>query len=108
MFKIEDHAAAMGLTVSEFIVRRALGYKVPDRSAALIPAGLLHELSRIGVNINQIAKHANTTGEVSAAIIPTMDLVRHTMERICRRLDEEEARHPPADDGETWGESGPE
>lgn len=108
MLKIEESANAMGLSVSEFIVRRAVGYNVPNRAEPLVPHGLLHELSRIGVNINQIAKHANATGEISAAIIPTAELVRDTLERICRRLDEEDARNPPGDDPEIWGENGPE
>lgn len=106
MLKIEQNANAMGVSVSEFIVRRAVGYKVPNRAEPIVPIGTLSELNRIGINLNQIAKHANATGEISAAIIPTMTLIRDTLERICRRLEEEEARNPPPP--EPWEEYGPE
>lgn len=81
MMKIEESAATLGLSVSEFIVRRAVDYRLPSRNLAELEH-LLLEVNRIGVNLNQIAKHANATGDISAAIIPTASLVSDTMARI--------------------------
>ena len=58
--EIERHATLLGISPGEFMRRRALGYRLPvtlalqreeaNRNTALI---------RLGVNLNQIARHAN-------------------------------------------------
>ncbi|MBN4058984.1 plasmid mobilization relaxosome protein MobC [bacterium AH-315-J04] len=56
---LHQQAAAAGLSVGEFIRRRALLLPVtppPQRS----DSRLLHELNAIGVNINQIARNLNS------------------------------------------------
>lgn len=57
---IESAAAASGLSVSEFVRRRSLGYRMPvSRSAEQGRDLLATALLRLGVNLNQIAKHMN-------------------------------------------------
>jgi hypothetical protein len=58
--EIADHAATLGVSPSDFIRRRTLGYRLPvtlalQRHVAALAVALL----RIGVNLNQIAHHMN-------------------------------------------------
>lgn len=60
---IERRAGEAGLSLSSFIRRAALGQRVqtvPQPNAAR-----WQELARLAANINQIAHHANITGEMA-------------------------------------------
>ena len=57
LFRAKAHAA--GLTVSELIRRLVLGKKVPVRRGRF-DEDALYQLSRIGNNLNQIARALNT------------------------------------------------
>lgn len=57
---VEARAAAHGLTLSEFFRRRALSQPMPKAGARdQETAELTTALLRLGVNLNQIAKHMN-------------------------------------------------
>lgn len=78
--KLEKRAEAAGLDVSEFVRRLALNQQflaVPQ-----INRQALSELSKIGVNLNQIARIANKTGEVS----PSIAEVKRELEKITLTL----------------------
>lgn len=68
--QIEQAAASCGLGLSEFFRRRALGVRLPagavDRQAQ---AEATTALLRLGVNLNQIAKHVNAGREAPVAEI---------------------------------------
>ena len=58
--EIESHAAILGISPSEFMRRRSLDYRLPvalavQRHVAALAVALL----RLGVNLNQIARHMN-------------------------------------------------
>jgi hypothetical protein len=58
--EIEQHAAILGISPSEFMRRRSLSYRLPvalalQRHLAAIAVALL----RIGINLNQIARRMN-------------------------------------------------
>lgn len=58
--KLEERAQAVGLSVSEFVRRRSLGTPLPpDAADRVVKDKLATSLLRIGVNLNQIAKHMN-------------------------------------------------
>lgn len=58
---VRSQAEAAGVTVSDFLRRRALGYIVPQIRGRRGPDPiLLNELNRIGVNLNQIARNQNS------------------------------------------------
>lgn len=58
--QIERAAAAHGLAASDFMRRRALGYRLPPlRREQRAMAGLAAALMPIGVNLNQLARAAN-------------------------------------------------
>lgn len=59
--QLKDQVVASGLTTQTFLRLLIAGQKIkPRRSEVFID--LLHELSAIGNNINQIARVANTCG----------------------------------------------
>ena len=58
--EIEQHAAILGVSPSEFMRSRSLNYRLPaalavQRHVAALAVALL----RLGVNLNQIARHMN-------------------------------------------------
>ena len=58
--EVQQHAAILGISPSDFVRRRSLGYRLPaalavQRHVAALAVALL----RIGVNLNQIAHHMN-------------------------------------------------
>ena len=58
--EIEDNAALLGVSQSDFIRRRVLGYRLPATLAVQRhQAAQAVALLRLGVNLNQIAHHMN-------------------------------------------------
>src|SRR5258707_7292130 len=58
--EVQQHAAILGISPSDFIRRRSLGYRLPAALAVQRHiAALAVALLRIGVNLNQIAHHMN-------------------------------------------------
>jgi hypothetical protein len=80
---IDAHAACLGITTAEFVRRRAMNYRLPENlasrqaSAALATAGL-----RLGVNLNQIAKHMNAGRDMPAALLPLLDEITAWMDGL--------------------------
>ena len=58
--RVRREASAGGLSISEYARRRMLGRSVVPR----VDADAERELRRIGVNLNQLARVANTSGQV--------------------------------------------
>jgi hypothetical protein len=57
---IEQAADALGITPSEYVRRCSLGYRLPaNQSSTRATAELTAALLRLGVNLNQVAKHMN-------------------------------------------------
>jgi len=82
--QIEQAAALHGLRLSEFFRRRALGTRMPagavDRQqAAEATAALL----RLGVNLNQIAKHVNAGRDTPVAeIYDLINRINYAMDQL--------------------------
>lgn len=90
--RIEQAAGAYGLTLSEFCRRRTLGARMPaggvDRQQA---AEATTALLRLGVNLNQIAKHTN------AGRSPPTDYIADLIDRINAAMDQlDESNRPSA------------
>ena len=79
--QVEERAAAAGLPLVEFC-RRAIFRKrvVPPMPKA--DAATLAELNRIGVNLNQIARHANRGEKLPPELSGTLASLRNVIERI--------------------------
>src|SRR5215472_15135884 len=82
--ELDSAAALQGANVSDY--SRELLFR---RSAAVVAgtrrnpeaATLARELSALGNNLNQIARHANTTGELRD-LDELLDLVKHALSRV--------------------------
>ena len=63
--EIERHATLLGITPGEFMRRRALGYRLPKTLALQREEAVRNTaLIRLGVNLNQITRHANAGREL--------------------------------------------
>lgn len=75
--EIEQRASALGMNVSQFIRQRALGIPLPPAAADRQTRDkLATALLRIGVNLNQIAKHMNAGRHAPPdlpAVVATID-----------------------------------
>lgn len=80
---VEEQAAAAGLSVSDYIRRRALGGRIAARKSAADDAAL-RELNRVGVNLAQIVKRLNMTGDVAEDAGEVLAEVRGAVERVAR------------------------
>lgn len=77
--QIEAKAAAAGVSLSQLIRSAVLRYRMP---APPIVREAMAELHHIGVNLNQIARHANATGELRADLDTALAEVTRAMGRI--------------------------
>ena len=74
---LRARAHAAGLTLSELFRRGALGQTIRARPGQL-ERDAIYQLSKIGTNLNQLARVANTTGQlVALALIePVVETVQ--------------------------------
>lgn len=85
---VEGMAAQAGLSVSDFARRAVLGQKLDPkprrRPAPIERAGgaYLTELGRIGINLNQIARRANASGNIPDHLTDTLDALTELIDAI--------------------------
>lgn len=88
MVHVQIQADASGLTTSEYLRRRALGYQVP---ASPLRRGsdpaLVSELNRIGVNVNQLARAVHMDRSFVAYWKEIGRELTRTLEKIARAHD---------------------
>jgi Bacterial mobilisation protein (MobC) len=83
--QIAHHAAALGISPADFLRRRGLSYRLPASHAAeRARASLGAAFNRLGVNMNQIARHLNARGGWSAALERNLQSL---LERINAEMD---------------------
>ena len=88
--EIEQAASASGLGLSEFFRRRSLGLRMPANAAvSQQKAELTTALLRLGVNLNQIAKHVN------AGRAAPRDQITDLLNRINATMDQLDERNRP-------------
>jgi len=74
-----EKAAAAGVTLSALIRVAVLGYRLQP---ARVWREAMNELNRSGINLNQIARHADATGALRADLGETLAEVRQVISRI--------------------------
>ncbi len=78
---VKQQAELADLSDSEYIRNRVLGYKIiPPKSQ--MEMALVMELNRIGVNLNQLTKHANAGKTMPYSIEHTMNEIREVLARV--------------------------
>ncbi|NCA83696.1 MAG: MobC family plasmid mobilization relaxosome protein [Opitutae bacterium] len=90
---IHARAANVNATPSVFVREAALGAKLRIvQSPPTLPFAAIEELRRIGVNLNQLARIANATGEMPARLEPLLEQITALFdEAIDRDMDRLEA-----------------
>ena len=78
-----EKAAAAGLSLSEFGRRAINGQRITARMSAADEAAL-RNLNRVGVNLAQIVKRLNMTGDVAEDAGEVLAEVRAAVERVAR------------------------
>jgi Bacterial mobilisation protein (MobC) len=81
--EIAQHADLLGVSPSDFIRRRTLGYRLPvalalQRHVAAVAVALL----RIGVNLNQIARHMNAGRGAPPELLALIDRINALLDQI--------------------------
>lgn len=82
----EGLAAALSLSLSDYGRRRILGHRIPLPPSSNIDTAALLELNRIGVNLNQLAKRVNATGEASPQLSAVLAEVQAVVTKLAERL----------------------
>jgi hypothetical protein len=76
---LDEKAATAGITLSAFVRVAVVGYRLQP---ALGWREAMNELNCIGINLNQIARHADATGALRADLGETLAEVRQAISRI--------------------------
>jgi hypothetical protein len=58
--KVSDNARTIGLSIAEFIRRKVTKKSLPKKNVSPTDRKLFVELSRVGNNLNQLAKYVNS------------------------------------------------
>jgi hypothetical protein len=77
---LDEKAAAAGVTLSQLIRSAVLGYRLPSPP---IVREAMSELHRVGVNLNQLTRLANTTGDMPA--LAELRAIRGVLEAVSGR-----------------------
>jgi len=79
--ELDAKAAAAGTTVSRLVRAATLRYRLPS---APVTKAMVDELRAVGNNLNQIARHLNTTGKLAdqAALRDAISLLRTTLSEV--------------------------
>ena len=80
--QLDAQAAAAGVTLSQLIRAAVLGYRLPSPP---VTREAVNELRAIGVNLNQIARHANATGALRGDLDETLAEVRQAISELIGR-----------------------
>jgi mobilization protein NikA len=68
--RIEQYARDAGLgSASEYVRRQALHGKLVIRQSQSLDPAIFDQLRRLGVNLNQLARIANTEGEIPLELV---------------------------------------
>jgi hypothetical protein len=89
--RLVELAAGRGITVARLMVESALSggaASAAERAGAVAELSVLGAaLGRVGVNVNQIARATNATGEVQPGMGATLAAVREVAARLAAVLD---------------------
>ncbi|MCA9303412.1 MAG: plasmid mobilization relaxosome protein MobC [Phycisphaerales bacterium] len=95
---VQEVAREAGITVSEFLRRRACGYQVPagPRRRSVNPE-LVTAINRVGVNINQIALRLNCDRPERVSIDETMEELQMVLAMVVSEMSDADDIVPGAE-----------
>lgn len=80
---LDEAARSFGITVAEFVRRRALGYRLPAvLTESPVRAAIATALIRLGVNLNQLVKAFHRSGVVSPELPPLIAKIDGELDRL--------------------------
>lgn len=83
-------ATAAGLSLSDYAYHAAKGMKPRVvQSRPTLPFAAIEELRRIGVNLNQLARIANATGEMPARLDPALEQLQEILGTVMGLMDDD-------------------
>ncbi len=94
--KIREKAKKEGLTISDLFRQSVLGKSAVRRKRKIdcnVVKMLAYEINKIGVNINQIAKRINTTGEIDIQVLESLVNIEYTLAEILKMVGYEEKKN---------------
>ena len=81
-YKLKSQAETLGLRVPDFCRTLVLGKKVESVLVKQANQEAVRQLSRIGVNINQVAKHYNQGSPAEESLRELVKQLREVMRRL--------------------------
>lgn len=82
-------SAKAQLTLSDFIRQKALkGRVIVKKSMNPMNFALINELNKIGINLNQIAKKANSTGDIANSIVSVNKKIEIVLDKLLTTMPE--------------------
>lgn len=84
----EALAADLGLSLSDYGRRRILGYRIVSRPSPVADRAL-YELNRVGVNLAQIVKRLNATGDMALDAAEVLAEVRAAVEKVAEGVSDD-------------------
>jgi len=94
--KIREKAKKKGLTISDLFRQSVLGKSAVRRKQKIdcnVVKILAYEINKVGVNINQIAKGINTTGEIDIQVLESLLNIEYTLAEILKMVGYEEKKN---------------
>ena len=81
--ELERRAEEAGISLTEFCRRAILNRRIAPRRSSIADS-MLVELNRVGVNLNQIARHMNAGRDLPPDFAITLDELRATLAKVMR------------------------
>lgn len=82
--RIRACAQSAGLTVSEYVRRMAVNGQVVVRRDSAYGMSLAFQLRKVGINLNQLTRVANTSGELPEGLAGVCQQVETILDRITK------------------------
>ena len=79
---ITNNAETIGLSVAEYIRRKCTGKSLPNKKITPLDRKLFVELSRVGNNLNQLARVSNSGIRDSFNIIKQLEEVKMLLQQL--------------------------
>jgi hypothetical protein len=81
---ISAGAKKLGISKSEYARRMVVNGKIEERRDSAYSVSLAFQLQRVGVNLNQLTRVANTTGDLPESLARVCGQIETLLDRVMR------------------------